>query len=411
MSIDRRRFLSALGALSAAGLVAPRAGAQRGRKQHPAVPRGLAAPDDFQFEPGLTYLQTGSLGPTPRPVMDRTIAVWKELELNPAAKGYGPLETAMDDVRAKAAAFIGCATDELVLTNCTTEGMNWIAEGLHLSPGDRVLTTDQEHPGGRVCWDYLVRTRGIELDVVAIPPGENDANAIVRRFEQAILPRTKVFSFSHLLSSTGLRMPVAELSALARAHDCISVVDGAQAVGAIDVNVKALGCHAYATSGHKWLLAPKGTGLLYLSAEHAARIDPIALQSGRAAYTAASGVCSIPSVHGLAAAVEYHTRLGKGAIERHNLELRAQLLEALKSVPQVRVVSPAAGPLASPLLTYVLPDRVKAGELHARLREKHRVEVKVVPGQWLNGHRISTHLFNAPRDIDALGTALTAELA
>ena len=158
-------------------------------------------------------------------------------------------------------------------------------------------------------------------------------------------------------------MPVAELSALARAHGCIAVVDGAQAVGAIDVNVKQLGCHAYATSGHKWLLAPKGTGLLYLSTDLAARIDPIALQGGRAAYTAASGVCSIPSVHGLAAAVEYHTRLGKDVIERHNLELRAQLLERLMRVPQVRVVSAAAGPLASPLLTYVLPDRVKAGEL------------------------------------------------
>ncbi|MHB1312168.1 MAG: aminotransferase class V-fold PLP-dependent enzyme [Gemmatimonadaceae bacterium] len=409
MTADRRTFLASMGALSLAGLLpAPAAGATRGG---PAVPRGLAAADDFLFEPGLAYLQTGSLGPTPRPVMDRTIAVWRELELNPAAKGYGPLETAMDEVRARAAAFIGCATDELVLTNCTTEGMNWIAQGLHLAPGDRVLTTDQEHPGGRVCWDYLVRTRGIELDVVAIPPGENDAPAIIRRFEQAILPRTRVFSFSHLLSSTGLRMPVAELSALARAHGCLSVVDGAQAVGAVDVDVKQLGCHAYATSGHKWLLAPKGTGLLYLSAELGGRIDPIALQSGRGAYTAASGVCSIPSVHGLAAAVEYQMRIGKGAIEQHNLALRAQLLAALASVPQVRVVSPAAGPLASPLLTYVLPDRVKAGELHARLRDKHRVEVKVVPGQWLNGQRISTHLFNTPRDIEALVTALMAELA
>jgi selenocysteine lyase/cysteine desulfurase len=189
------------------------------------------------------------------------------------------------------------------------------------------------------------------------------------------------------------------------------VVDGAQAVGAIDVDVKQLGCHAYATSGHKWLLAPKGTGLLYLSEETGARIDPIALQSGRGAYTAASGVCSIPSVHGLAAAVDYHLALGKAAIERHNLELRAKLLAALRTVPQLRVVSADAGPLASPLLTYVLPDRVPAGDLHARLRDKHHVEVKVVPGQWLNGHRISTHLFNTEQDIAALTAALRAELA
>ena len=192
--------------------------------------------------------------------MERTISAWKQLELDPVAYGYGEQEHAMDDVRAQAAAFLHCKTDELVLTRSTTDGMNWVAQGLTLAAGDHVLTTDQEHPGGRACWDYVARRYGVTLDVVAIPPGENDALAIVDRMAKAITPRTRVLSFSHLLSSTGLRMPVAELSALARARGCIAVVDGAQAVGGIAVDVKALGCHAYATSGHKWLLAPKGQG-------------------------------------------------------------------------------------------------------------------------------------------------------
>lgn len=409
MSTDRRTFLSSLGALSVAGLMAPQAYAQGGG-QKPPVPRGLAAPDDMLLEPGLVYLQTGSLGPSPRQVLERTMAVWKELELNPAAQGYGPLEVAMEGVRARAATFIGCKTDELVLTNCTTEGMNWVAQGLAFSPGERVLTTDQEHPGGRVCWEYVARRFGVALDVVAIPPGENDPQAIVERFATLITPRTRVLSFSHLLSSTGLRMPVAELSALARRAGCISVVDGAQAVGAIAVNVKALGCHVYATSGHKWMLAPKGTGLLYLNEDLAGRVEPIALQGGRAAYTAASGVCSIPSVHGLAAAIDYLNTIGMARIEAHNLSLGRYLHEALASVPKVRIVSAAPGPLASPLLTYELPKAVNSGELHARLRAKHKIEVKVVPGNWLNGNRISTHLFNTERDVDALVAALKAEL-
>ena len=413
---SRRAFLSSLGALSAAGLV-PRAlwadevcgTAHAGTA---AVARGLAvAPDDFTFAPGLVYLQTGSLGPTPRPVMDRTIAAWKELELNPVSYGYGKLEHAMDDVRARAAAFIGCKTEELVLTNCTTEGMNWIAQGFAFAPGDRVLTTDQEHPGGRVCWDYIARRHGVALDIVAIPPGENDAQAIIDRFAKLITPHTRILSFSHLLSSTGLRMPVAELSALARSRGCIAVVDGAQAVGGIDVDVKALGCHAYATSGHKWLLAPKGTGFLYLSEELGTSIDPIALEGGRAAYSTSSGVSSIPSVLGLEAAIDYLTAIGKTRIETHNLALRNRLFAALKDVPKIRVVSPPPGPLSSPLLTYTLPDGIESRAFHERLLDVHNVEVKVVPSNWLNGNRISTHLFNTERDVDVLLAALKAELA
>jgi selenocysteine lyase/cysteine desulfurase len=244
---SRRAFLSSLGALSAAS-VAARTLWSQGRSAQ--VGRGLASPTDFAFAPGLVYLQTGSLGPTPRPVMEHTMAMWKEMERNPSFYAYGSHEKAMDDVRAKAAAFIGCKVDELVLTRSTTEGMNWVAQGLSLSSGDRVLTTDQEHPGGRMCWDYVSRRFGVALDIVVIPPGENNAQAIIDRFEKQITPRTRVLSFSHLLSSTGLRMPVAELCALARARNCIAVVDGAQAVGGIAVDVKALGCHAYATSGH-----------------------------------------------------------------------------------------------------------------------------------------------------------------
>ena len=411
----RRGFLSSVGALSAAGLV-PRGWVSTAnlstRAGGTGVSPGLAlAPDDFAFAPGLIYLQTGSLGPTPRPVMERTIAAWKELELNPSFYGYGGHERAMEDVRAKAATFIGCKTEELVLTNCTTEGMNWAAQGLALTTGDRVLTTDQEHPGGRVCWDYIVRRHGVALDIVAIPPGENDAQAIIDRFAKRITPRTRVLSFSHLLSSTGLRMPVAALSALARSHGCIAVVDGAQAIGGGPINVKALGCHVYATSGHKWLLAPKGTGLLYLSEELGKTVDPIALQAGRASYSDSSGVSSIPSVLGMGAALDYASAIGLSRIETHNLALRNRLFAALKGVPKLRVISAPPGPLASALLTYRLPDDIESRAFQQRMRDKHNIELKVVPKNWLNGNRVSTHLFNSEQDVDALVTALKAELA
>ena len=402
VNLHRRDFLASLSAVTAAGLLDP---------SLTSVQRGIArASNDFMFASGLVYLQTGSLGPTPRPVMERTIAAWRELELNPVYYGYGPQEHAMDVVRAQAATFLGCKTEELVLTKCTTDGINSIAQGLTLNAGDRILTTDQEHPGGRVGWDYVARRFGAIIDVVAIPLGEHDAQAIIDRFAKQITPRTRVMSFSHLLTSTGLRMPVAELSALARSRGCMAVVDGAQAVGGISVNVKSLGCHAYVTSGHKWLLAPKGTGLMYLSEELGPAIQPIAQQSGRAAYSESSGVTNIPGVLGLGAAIEYHEAIGSTKIEAHNRELCNKIYAALKDLPLLDVVSAPPGPLASPLVSYRLPDRIKAIDLHNRLLEKHKVVVKVVPEKWFNGQRISTHLFNSERDVEALVKGLKAEL-
>jgi selenocysteine lyase/cysteine desulfurase len=419
VTTDRRAFLAQLGAAAVAGIAAPAIGCGPAIAETPPArastgQRGLLPAGDLLLDPELHYLQTGSMGPTPRPVMDRAIAVWRDLERDPTARGYGELEHGMETVRAKAAALLGCKLHELVITTSTTEGINWAAQGVTLAAGDRILTTDQEHPGGRVGWDFVAKRYGAVIDVVAIPAGENDAAAIVDRCARAITPRTRVLAFSHVLSSTGLRMPVAELAALARRAGALSIVDGAQAVGGIAVDVKALGCDVYATSGHKWLLGPKGTGLLYLDDALGDREEVIALQDGRAVYTHSSGVCSIPSVHGLGAAIDYVTALGVARIEQHDLALRAYAYDALAKLAAggapLTIVSPPAGPLASPLVTYALPRELDAWPIADRMRLAHHVEVKGVPKEWLNGHRISTHAFNDERDIDALVAALRAEL-
>lgn len=399
---SRRNFVASLAAIPLA----------RGASYVDArLPRGLAREaGDFMFAPGLTYLQTASMGPVPRPVMDQVVAWWKELELNPTFYGYGPHEKAMEDVRANAARFVGCATEELVLTRSTTDGMNWVAQGLDLARGDRVVTSDQEHPGGQSGWKHLARRHGVAIDVVKIAPSTHDAGRIVDDFKRAITLRTRVLMCSHVLSSTGLRMPIAELSALARSRNCLMVVDGAQAVGGIAVDVKALGCHAYVMPGHKWLLGPKGTGLLYISADAATRIQPIALEASRLAYSESSGVTSIPSVLGLSASIDYVRAAGITTVEAHNLGLRNRAYAALQSVPRIEVVSAPPGPMASPLVTFRLPPELKSRDVWQRLLDDHQVMVKTVPEVWFNGNRLSTHLFNTEADVDTAISSLRAVL-
>ena len=360
--------------------------------------------------PRLAYLQTGSTGPTPQPVFDRTVAAWKELELNPVHYGYEVDLPLMEEVRTKAASLLHCTHDEVVLTRGTTDGMNAVAVGLDLKEGDHVLTTNQEHVGGRHCWEYLVRRRGIVLDEVAIGLGEDNAGAIVTRFREAITPKTRVLSFSHVLYSTGLRMPVAELSALARENGCISIVDGAQAPGSMAVDIESLGCDVYATSGHKWLLGPKGTGLLVMRERARDRVQIVVEEAGRKAQCDSTGLTNVPGVLGLGAAIDYVSGIGIGKIEEHNLKLRNSLYELLGTLPRLRIASPPPGALATPLITVQVPESVQVQEVIQRILHNHQVMLKPLP-KLPNGIRFSTHFFNTTQDVERAVQALRLEIA
>ena len=126
----------------------------------------LAEGGEYMFAPGLIYLNTGSLGPTPRSILDAVLKAWNELEMNPVAKSYGgAVHTLADKTREALAGLIGCTADEILLTRSTTNAMNIAALGVDLSRGDRVLTTDVEHEGGSVTWKYLEKRRGIARPV------------------------------------------------------------------------------------------------------------------------------------------------------------------------------------------------------------------------------------------------------
>ena len=367
---------------------------------------------EFHLAEGLTYLNTGTIGPCRRATLEATQRAWATLETNPVAH-YGRFagEALLEVTRTIAARFLGCDLDELAVTTSTTAGMNAIAQGLRLVAGDRVVLTDQEHAGGLHCWQYLARHHGVELDIVPVPRGEHRAPVIVEVIAKAIRPRTRVISVSHVFSSTGLRMPIAELSALARARGVLCVVDGAQAVGAMRVNVRELGCHAYATSGHKWLLGPKGTGLLYIAKDAQATIRPMALDDSYRTYNNGSGVANLPGILGLGAAIRYLDAAGMAKVEAHNLDLRHRLAERLATMSGLTLVSPPAGELASPLLTAVLAERFDRLALSRALLERHRVAIRATHAEFgFNGIRFSMHEFNTNEDVDRAADAVRREL-
>ena len=371
----------------------------------------LVPPEDLLLAPGLVHLQTGGVGAMPRPVLDALTAAQLEVEADPARETYGPGMSRLQKVRAKVADLVNAEAEDIVLTTSATAGMFLIAQGLNFTHGDHVLTTDHEHPGGRLGWDWAARRYHIEVDAIPIAPDETDPQAIVERFADRILPRTRVLSFSHILYTTGVRMPVAELCALAREHGCKAVIDGAQGPGAMPVDMRSLGCHAYASSGHKWLLGPKGTGFLYISDELSGALDALPLADGRAPGSNSTGIVNIAGLRAMGAAVDYVKALGPKRIAEHNLALRRELHAELSKLNQVQIPAPADGPLTSANLAFCLPGSVDLNAIRRNLVMKHKIYIRTVELSGFVGLRASLHVYNSSDDVRRLVEALREELA
>ena len=368
---------------------------------------------EYGFAPGLIYLNTGSLGPTPRSILEATLRAWHELESNPVAMTYGDgaVHKLTDTVREKLGGFIGCAADEILITRSTTDAMNATGLGIDFERGDRVLTTNVEHEGGSIGWKYLKKYRGVEIDAISIAPNDHDVNGIVTRLEKAITKQTKVISVSHVITSTGLQMPIAEIATLAKKRGVLSVIDGAQAIGQIPVNVKDLGCDAYAAPGHKWLMAPKGTGFLYINKDSASRIHPVEREDGVRFVVESTGVGNIPLIIGMGAALDAIQARGISAVERHNIELRNRAYAGLRKIPKIEVVSAPPGPLASALVAFRLPDSIESSAFRIKMKEKYKLVLKMTEKRWFNGMRISPHIFNTAANIDLALNAIRTELS
>jgi len=368
-----------------------------------------AARRELLFSPDISYCNTGTLGAMPRDVLNAQTEGLRRLEAElPDWPYYTPIGAPLtgyqkrEDIRKDVGDFIGAEMDEIALTQNATMGMNFLSNGMTYEPGDEILTTDQEHGGGVGPFRLMAKRYGavvkeIDLDAAVA----NGHEGILEVFEDAITPRTKVIMFSQVTSGFGYKLPAKELCALANSKGIFSIVDGAQVVGQLPVNVKELDCDAYVTSPHKWLLAPKGTGILFIKRD---RQDEIWTTLGSYNYDNYEdgafrfmqyGTGSPALIYGLKAALEFNRKIGIERIARWNLALTRQLQEGLLAIPNVRNYSGRQPELWAGATTFGLENK-SAAELQdalwaAKIRVRAQGKNKRV--------RLSAHLYVSPADI------------
>lgn len=365
--------------------------------------------EEFILKPGLIHLNTGSLGAAPRSVVEVLTSSLYQLEADPVSNEFGAMGVQMEAVRTKAAEFLGAAPDEMVVTDNTTEGMNTVAAGIKLKAGDEILTTNHEHPGGLVCWQFLAKHHGIKVVQVPMPAPARDKGQILEQIKSQITPRTKVCSVQHVDTITGTRMPVAEISELTRPQGILLVCDGAQAPGMLKIDVKALGVDAYASSSHKWLLAPKGSGLLYIRKDVQDRIQPLLLHSGYQVYTASSGTRNLPHVLAHGAAIDFHNTIGREKVEARCRSLCNHLRRRLCEIPALQLLTTSEDAHTTGMVVYGLKS-AKSQDIHARLYKEHDIVVKHVPKDDYNALRFSTHVYNTEEELDRTADLLATML-
>lgn len=343
------------------------------------------------------HLNTGTYGACPIPVLEATIHHLRAFEriTRQEHPDLAALHLQLEQ-------FLGAWPGSVAIVRNTTEAMNIVAAGIDLQPGDEILTTTHEHIGGRCCWELLAARRGVVLRMFEPPLDASGDAALVSAWQAAITPATRVLSISHVLFTTGMIQPVAQLVQLARARGIISVIDGAHPPGMMALDLAALDADYYASSPHKWLMAPKGTGLLVTRPDRLERTWPLVASGDWAAKDHRRfehvGTANESLVAGLAAAVAFHQQIGREAIEARSRALATMLHEGLSQVPGVRIVSPHAATLRSAMVSFT-KDNETAAQLQGRLGAAG-IRTRRISESGYEYLRLSTAMHVLPRDVE-----------
>lgn len=414
MSNTRRSFLGTLtGAVSGLSyLPAAAATPQRlGRLLAVAPDReaywGVVS-TQFPIRSGKIPFNAANLCPSPRTVSERVAELTRDEDSDTAPGNRTKFAVYLEESRKKVAAQLGVTPEEIALVRNTSEANTIINNGVALAPGDEVLLWEQNHPCNNDAWEVRAARHGFTVKRVAVPAAVKSAEEVVRLFEAAITPKTKVLSITYVSNTSGFRMPAKALCGLARQRGIYSHIDGAQVWGYLNLNLKDVGCDSFGASAHKWFVGPKEVGVLYVKRERIPQIWPGVVSAGWNAAALKSDVAARKfenlgqrddgALAAVGAAVDFHRVLGFDNVEARTTELAQALKEGLAKIDRIRLVTPMDPAMSGGVVVSHVAglDNQKLGALVKDLYEKYGIG-----GAATGGIRLCPHVYNTMSDIEA----------
>ena len=416
---SRRAFLQTAGAGGAAfafktrGLEAVLAASQSVAGQSPeTVARDefywREIQQSFSLDRTLINLNTGHHCSQPRVVVD---AVKRYLDMENQAPVYygGLLNRNLETVRRELAAEFGCDREEMAITRNASESLQILQNGIDLSPGDEIVTTEQDYPRMLTTWDQRMRRDKIVVTRVQFPvPTSGDD--LYNRIEKAITPKTKVLHFCHITNLSGQLFPVQRLCRMARARGIRTIVDGAHAGAQFPFKLRELECDSYGVSLHKWLLAPLGTGLLFVRRDQIEKFWPLQAAPARATNDIRKfeeiGTAAAATKAAIAEALAFHQAIGAERKAARLFYLTTRWADALRKLPRIRMHS-SLKPGETWGLAAVGIDGVEPSRIVSYLWDRYRIIVAGLsgaepPGQQYDyrGIRVTPNVYTTLGEID-----------
>ena len=419
--LTRRRFLETMLAAGAGIPALKDDGLERllglARRVDGRLPADVARDEDFwlgiqqafTLDRTLINLNNGGVSPSPRVVQE---AMRRYLEYSNTAPVYTMwqvLEPEIEAVRRRLAASFGCDPEEMAITRNASEALEIVQLGLPLERGDEVLTTTQDYPRMLTTWHQRERREGIVVKEISFPVPPPSQDDLGDRIERAITPKTRVIHVCHITNLTGQIFPVKRICQLGRARGIEVIVDGAHAYAHFPFTRDELDCDYYGTSLHKWLLAPHGTGFLYVRKAKIERVWPMMAappeMNANVRKFEEIGTHPAANHNAIAEALTFHEGIGperKAARLRYLFQRWAKRLEKL---PKVKILTPY-DPAQSCGLASVAVEGVDVNKLVASLWDKYRIIVTPIVHKEFSCVRVTPNVYTTTAEIDRFGDVM-----
>lgn len=411
------RLFAAGGSLALFGGMAPVVG--HGQSQPPPLSPAPASPDEpywrrvreqFLMPPRFVCLNAANLCPSPAPVIDAYFEPTRAVERDPSPQNRQKTRQGREAARRSIAAALRVTPEEIVMTRNTSESNNFVSSGLDLKAGDEVLVFSDNHPSNLAAWRQKAQRFGYTVHTIAQVNPHPGAEHYIEAFRKAITPATKVVALTHVTASVGDVLPVKEICAMARQHGAVSLVDGAQSFGVLDVDLSDLQPDFYTGSAHKWPCGPKEAGVLYVNTRVHDRIKPsiVSLYPGEVGISRtleAFGQRDEPALMGFDAALAFQKTIGRTAVERRARDLASMLIDGLQRIPDVKIWT-AADPSRRAAIVSFQPGSLNVNRLHQALYEKDGIICATRGGADRPGLRFSPHVYNTADEVRAAIDAL-----